>query len=82
MIDNRLSPVAAPWLMLHMLKSGYISACGSSEDGMHIRIEDTYSNETVLLDLYTDKQNNPIRADIIWNGMRNLAIDVREFSAV
>lgn len=82
MIDNRLSPVAAPWFMLHVLKSGYIIGCGAEENGAYIQLEDTYGNEKVLIDLYTDQFNNPIRADILWNGKRGLSVVVSEFSTV
>ena len=82
MIDNRLSPISAPWLMLHLLKSGYIAACGKEGDGIHIQLEDTYAGEKVLIDLYTDNENNPIRADILWKGQRRLSIIVKEYSVV
>lgn len=82
LIDGRLSPISAPWLMLQMIKGGYIVACGEEGDGAHIQLEDTYEGEKILLDLYTDKHNKPIRADIIWNGMRSLSVVVSDFSIV
>ena len=65
-----------------MLKSGYIVACGSAGNGIHIRIEDTYDGERIQMDVYTDEQSNPVRADIIWNDKRCLSIDVSAFSIV
>ena len=80
MIDSRLSPVAAPWLMIRMIKSGYISCCGPEGDGTHIQIEDSYSDVNIIMDLYTDSENNPIRADILWNGQRGLSVAVSAFT--
>lgn len=82
LIDGRLSPISSPWLMLKMLRSGYIVACGREGDGVHIQLEDTYNGEKILVDLYTDKNNLPIRADIIWNGKRSLSVVVSDFSIV
>ena len=81
-VDGRLSPVSAPWLFLRVLKSGYIIACGSEGDGSHIQIEDTYAGEKILIDLYTDRENHPIRADLIWNGKRTLSIIIHSFSVM
>ena len=81
-VDGRLSPVSAPWLLLRMLKSGYIVACGNEGEGSHIQIEDTYSGEKILIDLYTDRSNLPIRADLIWNGKRTLSIVIHSFSVM
>jgi hypothetical protein len=32
--DGQLSPVSAPWVMIHTLRGGYLSSCAESGDGM------------------------------------------------
>ncbi len=78
--DGQISPVTAPWLLIHGLQGGYIKACEDKDDGIHIVIDDSYRQNTVQMDVYCDKNNNPIRGEILWEGRRIITIDVTNFT--
>lgn len=80
--DGYISPVCAPFLMLQCLKGGYIHSVAKVEEGSFTIYHDSFAGEPLQLDLWTDKANNPISAEILWEGRRILTLDVRNFSCV
>lgn len=78
--DGQITPVSAPWLFVHTLRSGYIKACGKNEDGLHIQIDDSYQEDALHLDVYTNKSDIPIRAELMWQGRRIVSMDVENFT--
>lgn len=78
--DGQLSPVSAPWIFLHTLRSGYLNACGEDGMGLRIEIDDSYAEDALHLSIWTDENDLPIRTEILWQGRRILAIDVRAFA--
>ena len=42
--DKEISPVSAPWILINTLKSGYLTACGKTEE-----IPEEQSEETVMI---------------------------------
>ena len=79
LIEGLITPVAAPWLLMHSMTGGYMKACRETEDGIHLIIDDSYRENTVQVELYCDKDNNPIRGEILWEGRRIVALDVTNF---
>ncbi len=77
--DGQITPVSGPWLMIHTLRCGYIATCGQAESGIQIGIDDTYEDSPFHLELWTDKNDFPLRGEIIWQGRRILTIDVKNF---
>lgn len=80
--DGQISPVSAPWLLIHTLRSGYIRGCENSSDGIHVQIDDSYKEDALLVDVWTDKFDMPIRGEIYWQGKRVVTIDVENFTIV
>lgn len=78
--DEQLSPVSAPWIFLHTLRSGYFNACGTDGTGLRIEVDDSYAGEALHLSIWTDANDLPIRAEILWQGRRILSIDVVAFA--
>ena len=78
--DGQITPVSAPWIMLHTLRGGYINACGRENDGLYIQIDDSYSEGNMHVDFWTDAQDKPVRAEIIYQGKRIVSIDVENFT--
>lgn len=78
--DGQITPVSAPWLLVRCLRSGYIKACGNSDNGLHIQIDDSYEENAMHLDIWTDENNLPVRAEIKWQGKRILSMDVENFT--
>lgn len=77
--DGRLSPVSGPWILMRALRSGYISGCESSEDGLTIHIDDTYDQNALQVIVKTQQQL-PILGEVYDHGKRILTIYIEDFS--
>ncbi len=77
--DGQVTPVTAPWLLLKTLRSGYISACGKDGEQIYIQIDDSYAEQALHLDIWTDKSFMPVRGEVLWMGKRILTISVEDF---
>ncbi len=80
--EEQLSPVSGPWILLHTLRSGYITSACREEDSIRLTIDDTYQNESLHIDIWLDPENLPEHADILHNGRCILSLDVRNFTIV
>lgn len=78
--DDQVTPVTAPWLFVRTLRGGYLAACGTDGENLRIRIDDSYEENALHLDVWLDGQDVPIRSEILWKGQRILSLDVRNFS--
>ena len=77
--DEQLSPISAPWLFLNSLRGGYLTGYGKEEEGYCIYIDDTYEENALHLQIYTDEASIPIRAEFIYKDQRILSIDIKDF---
>lgn len=77
--DGMITPVSAPWVFIHTLRSGYLSACGADGENLKIIFDDSYKNEALQLDIWLNSLDLPIRTEILWNGRRVLSMDVNNF---
>lgn len=80
--DGYISPVSAPWLFMKTLRSGYIDSASSDGNGFYISIDDSYEENPLTIEIWTDQQNFPIRAEMLWDGRRVLSLDVSNFSCL
>lgn len=78
--DGLITPVSAPWLLVHAMTGGYLKACEEKKDGTHIIIDDSYRQCTVQIELYCNSGNQPVRGEIIWEGRRIITMDVTNFT--
>lgn len=78
--DGRLSPVSAPWVLVHTLHYGYITACAQTDSGVMISINDSYEDEALNLSVYLGRDGLPAEAEISWNGRRVLSLTVKSFT--
>ncbi len=78
--EGLLSPLSAPWLLIQGLRNGYISACTQSGSGLYLSISDSYEDDAVQMDLWTDSESNPHKCEFIWKGRRILSISILSFS--
>lgn len=78
--DGQLTPVSAPWIFYSTLRSGYISGCSGYGDGLCLYIDDSYEENPLHLEIYTDSKLQPIHADFFWNHQRVLSADIRNFT--
>lgn len=77
--DGLLTPVTAPWVLIKTIRSGYINACGKHDDGSYLQIDDSYKENALHIEIWTDEQTLPERAEIIWEGRRILSMTVENF---
>ena len=78
--EGRVSPVSAPWLMVHTLHYGYITSCVKTEQGYIAYIDDSYENDALNLSVWIGQDGLPTGAEIFWQGRRVLSLTVRNFS--
>lgn len=78
--DGQVTPVTAPWLFVKTLRSGYLSSCTVYEDGLRMTIHDSYEEDALELQIWTDMQEAPIRAEILFRGRRILTLQVANFT--
>ena len=78
--DGRLTPVSAPWVLVHTLHYGYITACAQTDSGVMISINDSYEDEALNLSVYLGRDGLPAEAEIFWNGRRVLSLTIKNFT--
>lgn len=74
--DDQLTPVSAPWILMRALRSGYIASAGSGR----IRLDDSYADDALALDITLDDSGMPAMAEIFWKNRRILSIRVVSFA--
>ena len=77
--DDQVTPVSAPWILLKTLRGGYLTAAGDDGDLLRVTIDDSYEDDALQLDIWLDGENNPVRADILYDGRRILSLNVSDF---
>lgn len=77
--DDQVTPVSAPWILLKTLRGGYLTAAGDDGDLLRVTIDDSYEDDALQLDIWLDGENNPVRADILYDGRRILSLNIRDF---
>ena len=77
--DGQIAPVTAPWILIHTLREGYITACGRTDRGLLLSINDSYAEDALGLEIYLDESDLPVFAEIIWQGRRILSVQLENF---
>lgn len=77
--DNQLTPVSAPWVLLKTLRSGYIASAGTSGEYDRLSMDDSYADDALHLDVWLDKENTPVKAEILFRERKILSLDVKNF---
>ena len=77
--DGQVTPISAPWLLLKTLQGGYLTSAGMDGESLRLTINDSYEADALQLDIWLDQENHPIRADILYDGRRILALSVINF---
>ena len=80
--DGMISPVSAPWFFVTALRGGYLKACEENKDGLHMVINDTYAQDAIQIDIYTDSNVSPVRAEFLWQGRRFLSLSIENYTVV
>lgn len=80
--QDRLSPVSAPWLLMSTLRTGCITACAEEGEGLHLTIDDSYADDALTLEVWTDGEGMPLSAEIGWQGRRVVSMVLEGFAFV
>ncbi len=80
--EDQLSPVSAPWIFYTALRGGYLTAAGMEEDLLRMTIDDSYEEDALTVDIWLDKTDTPIRAEILYDGRRILTVTIENFTIV
>ena len=77
--DGQISPVSAPWVLMHTLRSGYLTSCANSGGTLRLSIDDSYEEDALHLDIWLDGSDLPAEAEVYWQGRRVLSMVVENF---
>lgn len=76
----RLSPAAAPEVLLTAWRSGFISTCGWEADNLRLTIDTLLDSKTLRTETWLDRENLlPICAELCYNGEDVLTIRFAQF---
>ena len=79
MAEDTLSPVSAPWVVLKTLRSGYIVSACMEDRLLHLSIDDSFEDDALRLDIWLDENRNPVRGEILHDGLRILTVRIGNF---
>ena len=77
--DGQISPVCTPWLLMNSLRGGYLSGCSKESDGLCIYIDDSFYDQPLNVEVWTDNNLVPYHAEFIWQSRRILSLDIKDF---
>ena len=77
--EGQLSPIAAPWVFIKALRSGYLTSSGNDGEYLRLTVDDSYADDAMHLDIWLGQGDLPVRAEILWKGRRLLSMDVGNF---
>ena len=78
--EGRLSPLAAPWVLMKALREGCIVAVGREGEMLHLTVDDSYGADALTLDVWLE-EGRVEEAEIAWEGRRCVTMTVEDFSA-
>lgn len=77
--DTILSPVSGPWIMLKALSGGYVRSITEENGLFRVTVDDSFREDALMLDVWLDETNCPVRADIYEEGRRIMVLEIRAF---
>lgn len=80
--EGQLSPVSAPWLFVKTMLGGYIRGCGKEGENIHLMIDDSYQENALQADIWTDSSFTPYYCEFLWQGRRILSMQIESFSCL
>lgn len=77
--DGQITPVSGPWIFLKTLLGGYLTSCGPEGEYLRVTIDDSYADDALQLDIWLDGEDDPVRAEICYDGRRIVTMDIEDF---
>lgn len=78
--EGEISPVSAPWLLMHILRGGNIVSCADEDTYLRLTIDDSYAGELLRGDIWLNDRNIPQRAEFYSQGRRVLSMNIESFT--
>lgn len=80
--EEQLSPVSSPWIFWNTLRGGYLTAAGMEEELLRLTIDESYEDNALTMDVWLDAGDNPVRAELLFDGRRILTLIIENFQIV
>ena len=80
--DGRLAPLAAPWVLVKALRSGYISSVGREGDQWHLTVLDSYEEDALVLDIWFDGGWMPLYSEFLYKNEKILTLALEDMRFV
>ena len=77
--DDQVTPVSAPYLLIKTLRGGYVRSAGEEGELVRATIDDSYEEDALQLDIWLNGEGMPVRAEILYDGRRILAMNITDF---
>ena len=77
--EGQLSPVSSPWVFYNTLRGGYLTSAGMEDDLLRVTIDDSFAEDALTVDIWLDSGDNPVRAEILFDGRRILTLNIKNF---
>lgn len=79
LVDDQVTPVTAPWVLMKTLRSGYLTSAGMEGERLRLSMDDSYEEDALRLDIWVSEEDKPLRGEILYRGRRILSVDVTNF---
>lgn len=79
MAQGNVEPLAAPWLLGQCWTQEYIAYAGADEDYERITYLRGYDDKELTVDTWLDPTGCPVYAEVVFDGVRCLTIEIQDF---
>ncbi|MBP3633111.1 MAG: hypothetical protein J6J43_00870 [Oscillospiraceae bacterium] len=77
--NGKVSPMSAPWLLVQCWIGEYISHAGADGELERVTYLRGYDDEEIMLDTWLNVDGIPAYAEVAYDGVRCLSIQIRDF---
>lgn len=78
--DDQVTPVSGPWILMKTLLGGYLTAANEEDDLLHLTIHDSYEEDALQMEIWLNGEDEPVNAEILYDGRRIVTMVVENFS--
>ena len=79
MADGQITPVSAPWILVKTLLGGYLTGCCEEGGLMRLTIDDSYEEDALQMEIWMDGEDDPVNAEIYYDGRRIVTMEIENF---
>lgn len=78
--DDQVTPVSGPWILMKTLLGGYLTAANEEDELLHLTIHDSYEEDALQMEIWLNAEDEPVNAEILYDGRRIVTMVVENFS--